>query len=85
MKNKKIKTEEQAKDFIIRSLVKHLEKCGDKLCPDYVGELSFLVMGTIAYENFGGEMFEELVKEIRRVNTELLDDSPEIGSKNKYH
>lgn len=85
MKKKKIKTEEQAKDFVISSLVKHLNKCGDKICPNYVGELSFLVMGSLAYENFGKEMFEEMVKEIRRVNTDLLDDSLEKGTKNKYH
>ncbi len=85
MKKKKIKTEEQAKDFVISSLVKHLNKCGDKICPNYVGELSFLVMGTLAYENFGKEMFEDLVKEIRRANADLLDDSLEKVSKNKYH
>jgi hypothetical protein len=61
----KIKTKNQAREFVVNSLIAHLESCSEEMNSDFVEELSFYLLGCFIYEHQGSDGFEEIVRKVR--------------------
>lgn len=85
MKRKKIKTEAQAKEFVAESLAEHFERCSKVLDESFVGEVSLYVIASLFCQYEGNKKLEKMFEEVKFNNENEPDDSPEFGSKNRYH